>query len=544
MVASSTALVEIPQASDEDIRELVIEELNRITAHALFKDTTRMKRFLKYVVNESLEGRDDRLKGYSIGLEVFDRPEDFDPQADTIVRVQAGQLRRRLDLYYADDGMNNPVRILVPKGRYAPVFEMRRNIIEAEKKPVARVAKIEHQNRPGIAVLTFQDLSGGNGEDYFAEGLTAELINALVQFRYLRIVARNASVFSPDDSTDLGSLGQDLNVQFVLSGHIRRAGGLIRISVNLLSTETGEHVYSNIFDREYTPKNLFEIQEEIASYCAAKVAAPFGAVNRYNRRLNDGRQSSMLSYETILKYYEMNLSPTKNRARELLAEFESITEKTPRFSSAWAICSMLNTFLAVQSIPSGGKKCLENAVRSGTRATAIDPENGLGFDALFRAYFHSGKLDLAEKMMVRGTALNPNDYNMLAYYALAQAFMGHQTRALKFQADALDLIVRPPTWFYLSSAICAFQNKEFGKIYKLVKNFDEDSSAAVQLLGVSCAGHLGLSAEVKSFKERVLEGNPDYLTQSVNILNYWQPHPELLSLLNEGFQKAGYDFSA
>jgi len=81
-------------------REAVLDELQRVLNHSTFKDTKRLKRFLEYVVMETLDGRGARLKGYSLGIEVFDRADDFDPQGDTIVRVQAGQLRRRLDLYY------------------------------------------------------------------------------------------------------------------------------------------------------------------------------------------------------------------------------------------------------------------------------------------------------------------------------------------------------------------------------------------------------------------------------------------------------------
>ena len=106
-------------------KDLVAEQLERLLASKLFRDTTRMKRFLRYVTEEVLGGRGKRLKGYTIGIEVFDRADDFDPQADTIVRVQAGQLRRRLDLYYAGEGVEDPVRITVPKGRYAPCFEFR-----------------------------------------------------------------------------------------------------------------------------------------------------------------------------------------------------------------------------------------------------------------------------------------------------------------------------------------------------------------------------------------------------------------------------------
>lgn len=122
MAPSAAASIDIPQAIDPEVKTVVLENLEKICNDKLFKDTTRMKRFLSYVVKETLAERQGRLKGYAIGLEVFDRPEDFDPQADTIVRVQAGQLRRRLDLYYAGSGRSDPVRIIIPKGQNTRPF--------------------------------------------------------------------------------------------------------------------------------------------------------------------------------------------------------------------------------------------------------------------------------------------------------------------------------------------------------------------------------------------------------------------------------------
>jgi len=545
MSGLTTALVELPQASDNNIRPLVEAELNRITQHSLFKDTTRMKRFLKYVVTEALEGRESRLKGYVIGLEVFDRADDFDPQADTIVRVQAGQLRRRLDLYYSGDGKEAPVRILIPKGRYVPIFEIRRDVTKENIEKIGTISKIEAQNRPGIAVLSFQNLAQDRQHDYFAEGITAEMINALVQFRYLRIVARTASVTSNATPTELSEIAEQYGVQFVLSGNVRRAGNLVRISVNLLSTETSEHVYSKIFDRECTPENIFDVQEEVASYIAANVAAPFGAVNRYNRRLNSGRKSSLTAYEAFLKYYDMNLSPSGTKAKELLAEFEEITEKTPRFSSAWAIRAILNVFLVTQCLPPSDPNIrLAAAIKQGTRASAIDPENSLAFNALFQAHFHSGNIDMAEKMAAKAIMLNPNDYNMLAYYSLVHAFLGDHIRAIAFQNSATELIGRPPAWFFLSSLICSFQNGDFESVFEVIKDVDSDTSSAVQMLALACAGHLGRKGYCEAFKKRVLSEDSNFSLSVSESFEFWQPNDTLRQLCMKGWQKAGLEIPA
>ncbi len=95
-------------------------QLDRIIKSAPFLQSQRRQRFLKFVVDETLAGRSERLKGYNIALEVFDRPETFDPVVDPIVRIEAARLREKLREYYETEGQSDPIRIEMPKGSYAP----------------------------------------------------------------------------------------------------------------------------------------------------------------------------------------------------------------------------------------------------------------------------------------------------------------------------------------------------------------------------------------------------------------------------------------
>ena len=104
----------------EGDRRLIREQLGRILESTPFVQSRRRQRFLEYVVHETLAGRGERLKGYSIALEVFGRPDTFDPVADPIVRIEAGRLREKLRVYYDTDGRNDPIRIALPRGTYRP----------------------------------------------------------------------------------------------------------------------------------------------------------------------------------------------------------------------------------------------------------------------------------------------------------------------------------------------------------------------------------------------------------------------------------------
>src|SRR5262245_60717851 len=100
----------------------VVAELERVLGSQCFEQSDRAKTFLRFVVEETLAGRGDRLKGYTIGVEVFGRSKDFDAQSDPLVRVVAGRIRRRLAEYYGTEGARNPLRIELARGAYKPQF--------------------------------------------------------------------------------------------------------------------------------------------------------------------------------------------------------------------------------------------------------------------------------------------------------------------------------------------------------------------------------------------------------------------------------------
>lgn len=530
---------------------LVREELERLCVDKLFRDTTRMKRFLRYVVEETLAGRGKLLKGYVIGVEVFDRPDDFDPQADTIVRVQAGQLRRRLDLYYANSGRSAAVRILIPRGRYAPIFEFRKNP-EADENidPNTVIPQNESKSRdprPSLAVLTLDDLSSQNYENgqYFAEGLSAEIVNALVQFRSLRIVTLTPSVSTSLAKKSVRDIGQECGADFVLSGSVRRDGEVFRVTVSLIRCETGEHVFSRVFDREYKPGSLFSLQEEIASYTAASIAAPFGAINRYNRRSLDGRQSSMAAYNCVMRYYDIKLSPTRHTAEELLKEVEKVTTNQPNFSMGWVIRALINNFLAIQAQSiEDVKHYLIEGDRTARRALSVDSQNALGYFALYQSFFHRGVFDEADRMIRRTLSLNPNDYSVLAYYAICLAARGNLELASSMGAAALRLIGRAPTWYYVPQMMVDFSNANYESAAGLVGQGLEDVPYAFYLMGLSAKAHLGEINEARRGIERILNKNPDYARRSSAVLELWHLSPEFARKVDVGLTLAGLDIDA
>ena len=288
----------VSQPTADEVRE----ELARVLGSPSFASAARAQRFLKYVVEQVLAGQGDGIKEVVLGSEVFDRGSDFDPRIDTIVRVEAGKLRKRLDDYYASDGAGGALRIDIPKGSYVPRFERRapagvpseaaatapagrsrsplKWLAAAAIAAVAGGAVWAMWWRPpavpataSIAVLPFENFSPDPANEYLADGLSEDLTDALSRSG-LRVVARTSAYTYKGKSTDVREIGRRLNAEYLIEGSVRRDGERLKVTAQLVRTDDGYHVWSRSFER--TMRDALAMQSEIARTVVESVAASVG----------------------------------------------------------------------------------------------------------------------------------------------------------------------------------------------------------------------------------------------------------------------------
>jgi serine/threonine-protein kinase len=229
-------------------------QLEKLLASPLFVRSGRMSRFLRFSVEHALAGTEDQVKEYLVGLEVFDRGQDYDPRVDPIVRVEARRLREKVNAYYESEGRADALQIEFPKGVYTPVFHLR------SARPIAPPAS--EPAPTSIAVLPFANLSPQSGDDYFSDGLTEELILLLTRVQGLRVVAWHSASQFRGKEQDLRSIRDQLNVDAALCGSVRRSALRVRVTAQLIDTGSGAYLWSEGFDRDL--HDVVAIQEEIA----------------------------------------------------------------------------------------------------------------------------------------------------------------------------------------------------------------------------------------------------------------------------------------
>jgi adenylate cyclase len=244
--------------------EMVRAQLTRVLASSIFTSSQRLSRFLRFVVERANEGKADELKEYAIGVEVFERESDFDPRIDPIVRVQAAKLRSKLLEYYSSEGRDDVLVIFIPKGGYAPVFRRAESVPE----------KSSEGERASLAVLPFVNLSAEPDNEYFSDGLTEEVINALTTVPGLQVVARTSVFRFKGQQRDVREIGNQLNAGSILEGSVRKAGTQLRVTAQLVKVKDGYHLWSHTFKREL--RDIFAVQEEIAQSVREALAPHFG----------------------------------------------------------------------------------------------------------------------------------------------------------------------------------------------------------------------------------------------------------------------------
>jgi len=445
-----------------------------------------------------------RGRGFEFAAPVIAR--DDGPSA---VELSQGQTQDRLEVGV---GQNEPA----PSGNPAG----------------ANVSSFGAPPRPVLAVFPFANQST-EADDYFADGLTEDIVTNLSRFRDLRVIAAGSTLQFKGRSMNVPDFCREVRAAYVVQGSVRRAAGRVRISVQLIDGTTCVQLWGDRFDREMG--DIFDLQDELTRRIAATLGVKLQDVS-LERALAKG-PLELDSYDCVLRArrYTSALSAEMHaEARDLL---ERAVELDPLSSDAHAL--LANVYLAEHRFEMNPRPDpIGRALTHALRATELDPRNAYARCWLAIVHFFRGENAKFESESELALRLNPNDPETLADIGHYLAFMGEFERGVELSRRAQELNPLHPGWYYFSFARRDYNRKAYDETIRLVEKIGLPHFYWTHLLDAAAKGQLGRPDAGRALS-RILEIKPNFSAHLE--LRKWNAAPQDLDHIVEGLRKAGWN---
>jgi adenylate cyclase len=393
-------------------------------------------------------------------------------------------------------------------------------------------------DKPSVAVLPFDNLSNDPEQEYFADGITEDIITELSKFRTLFVIARNSSFAFKGQNLDVKQISSILGVRYVVEGSVRRAGNRVRITAQLIDAAGDKHIWAQRYDRDL--EDIFAVQDEV-TFAIVTAIEPQLAMSERKRALRKPPESldTWENYQRGL-WHTFQYKPEDRDTT--LAFFRRAIELDPTFASAYAGLGYALYLYIILGASPDRETDLERAFEASRTAVTLDEHDPLGWVALTRGHLLRAEHDAAIAASDTAISLNPNF--PLAHFGRAHALWhaGRPAEAIASHDEALRLCpLDPLIWVYLASkAIALVMLGEFEEAVALSRKSQRQANSAIfsHLAEMSALGHLGRSEDARDAIRRAREKKPDvsiaYVDEALPITD-----PGCREIFLEGLRKAG-----
>ncbi|WP_394887991.1 adenylate/guanylate cyclase domain-containing protein [Mesorhizobium sp. AaZ16] len=446
------------------------------------------------------------------------------------------QVKARLDLSVSDLGNTQLKNIAEP----IRVYSLRVGTAEAKataaSQPVTSRLATELPPKLSIAVLPFANMSGDVEQEYFADGITEDIITALSKLPQLFVIARNSSFTFKGKNVHVQEVGRNLGVRYVLEGSVRKSGNRVRVTAQLIDAASGGHLWAERFDRDLT--DIFAVQDDVTQQIVDALAINLTDGDR--QRLAPEHTGNIEAYDYFLRGRELWHRLTKETnvaARDLL---QRAIKLDPNFASAHAFLALTHVLDYLNGWSPSPPNSREQAEELATRAVALDDRDPRAHWALSIVELYSRRHDVAISEAQRAIILNPNFAEGHVSLGEALYYSARAGEALKYFDRAKVLNPYFPDVLLHFQALASFQLGRYEQAVGLLKerltrNLVTDVSRA---LLASSYGHLGRFDEARAAWQEMLRVNPNYsLEYRRKVLPY--KNPEDFELVVDGLRKAG-----
>jgi len=520
--------------------EHVREELHRIIGSKAI-NSDRHKKFLAYIVEQTLAGRGDHIKAYTIATEVFDRGEDFDSAADPIVRVEAGRLRRALEHYYLTSGVNDPLKIEIPKGGYLPDFHVKAgkaldhvDIHEktAELKPGACL--------PTVVVMPFLYHGNDTSYEYFASGLCEEVIIALNRFSDLKVISGDLTIASDTESCDVLSQCKKLKARFALTGSVRVDKSMFRVGIQIHDAESGSQIMGRQYEYPNNTRNLFAVQDDITRQVVMNTADIYdGVIHKVMTGEQHGKDFDTTSYDAMLRLHYYNTAFSEESYFNARKAAEKAIKSDPENPRVWAAYSELSGDGYSHGFSQDDREtAYANALQASRTAISLDRTCDYAYWTLAVAAIQARE---KETVINAANTLHklqpPASTHALAGWSLTVA--GQWERGLEILHRYMLELQVYPGWLHHAPFLDYYRQGRYEEALNETVKMNVPMLVWDPVERAAALGQLGRSDAADIAIKEILSVRPDFVDDPRRYLNCYIMQDELVDHVIEGLVMAG-----
>jgi TolB-like protein len=592
MAQLADRMVEDAPPTEDEVRAY----LRKLLDSHDFEASPRNKRFLQYVVEETLRGNGRRIKAYNIALAAFDRGEDFDPLVDPIVRIEAGRLRRSIEHYYLTAGKADPVRIEIPKGSYvaafgrsgpdhaarpddavdrppadkpdvpsisapltrpaAPSRPVGWRFLAAAGVVIAAVVWAGFQQfwsgvgpgdaadmlprGPKIVVYPFEEIGDIAAQAFVSRGMTYDLIAYLTRFSDL-------FVYGPDTSFYLGAHRHEttdsaIQADYALTGTVFSTAATVRVSAVLADVRTGQYVWSWSNESPLTPANLRTAQTGIAEEVARAVAQPYGSVFERSAQEISGKPAvDLLSYECVVRFQQYWRTYDIKMYDDLVGCMTATIARDPGYARAYSSLALL--YVDAYRFGYGADKLSSDPVKRALELadTAIDlePNASDGYLALSVARWFDHNVEGGIEAAKQGLALNPNNTILLGELGIRYALLARWKESKAMTDRMFALNPRAPAGYRRANFAYAYMHGDYQTALTELLAAEAPLNIYDYVYRAMTYAQLGDAEKAQAAVAQILAIDPDYGAHVAEDFRKRNADPSIVRAIVDGLAKAG-----
>jgi adenylate cyclase len=329
-------------------------------------------------------------------------------------------------------------------------------------------------DKPSIAVLPFLNLSDDKEQEYFAEGMSEDLITDLSKVSGLFVIARNSSFAFKGQQFNVAEVAKELGVRYVLQGSVRKSGERVRINTQLIDSNTGGHAWAERYEGNMT--DVFLLQDEVTNKIITALAVKLTGSERRDLALMP--TESLEAYDSFLRAERSLFSQNSEELAAALSHYRKATEIDPNFARAWAgharAAVDILRFDWFDVMP--GHHARRQAYESASRALLLDPNDARAYSVLAILQMVESRHDESIESARKGVVLSPSDADALLNLALVLSYAGEHDEAIRTMKAALKLNPKPPSGFYRLTGFIQFMSRNYEEAENLLINARNVSS--------------------------------------------------------------------